>query len=108
MLGGAARARGLVQDYAFFFIAIDPAILLDDGEFEIQMADLIKSIKATPRGEATLARASRTCCCVTLKSASPHDFRMRPIKRSSPKGYLAPTSSARSSGAGAPSSLAAS
>src|ERR1700674_3689572 len=23
-------------------------------------------VKATPRGEATLARASRTCCCVTL------------------------------------------
>ena len=65
-------------------------------------------VKATPRGEATLARASRTCCCVTLKSASPHDFRMRPIERSSPKGYLAPTSSARSSGAGAPCSLAAS
>src|SRR6202166_1067990 len=23
-------------------------------------------VKATPRGDATLARASRTCCCVTL------------------------------------------
>jgi hypothetical protein len=25
-------------------------------------------VKATPRGDITLARASRTCCCVTLKA----------------------------------------
>src|SRR5882762_5220091 len=25
-------------------------------------------VKATPRGEATLAKASRTCCCVTLNA----------------------------------------
>jgi hypothetical protein len=25
-------------------------------------------VKATPRGDFTLARASRTCCCVTLKA----------------------------------------
>src|SRR6266702_6311514 len=28
-------------------------------------------VKATPRGEATPAKASRTCCCVTLTGASP-------------------------------------
>ncbi len=28
-------------------------------------------VKATPRGEATLARASRTCCCVTLTAHLP-------------------------------------
>src|SRR5437660_3634918 len=31
-------------------------------------------VKATPRGEATLAKASRTCCCVTLTGASPLAF----------------------------------
>src|SRR5579872_3321922 len=30
--------------------------------------------KATPRGEDTLASASRTCCCVTLTGASPRPF----------------------------------
>jgi hypothetical protein len=25
-------------------------------------------VKATPRGDITLARPSRTCCCVTLKA----------------------------------------
>ncbi|MDQ8731454.1 Ldh family oxidoreductase [Bradyrhizobium sp. LHD-71] len=51
LLGGAARARGLVQDYAFFFIAIDPAILLEEDEFEQQMAELVARIKATPKGK---------------------------------------------------------
>jgi LDH2 family malate/lactate/ureidoglycolate dehydrogenase len=51
VLGGAARARGLVQDYAFVFVAIDPAIMLDDGEFESQMAELVTRIKQTPRAE---------------------------------------------------------
>jgi len=32
-------------------------------------------VKATPRGDATLARASITCCCVTLTRASPESFR---------------------------------
>jgi hypothetical protein len=28
-------------------------------------------VKATPRGDATLPSASRTCCCETLTGASP-------------------------------------
>src|ERR1700682_4903204 len=33
------------------------------------MADsTLASVKATPRGDATLARASKTCCCVTLNA----------------------------------------
>src|SRR6266850_237400 len=28
----------------------------------------LASVKATPRGDATLARLSRTCCCVTLNA----------------------------------------
>ena len=49
LLGGAALARGNVQDYAFVFIAIDPTIMLDRGAFEIGMAELVRRIKATPR-----------------------------------------------------------
>lgn len=49
LLGGAALARGQVQDYAFVFIAIDPAIMLDQDVFEAEMSELVRRIKATPR-----------------------------------------------------------
>jgi LDH2 family malate/lactate/ureidoglycolate dehydrogenase len=49
LLAGAALPRGDVQDYGFLFIAIDPAIMLPDGNFEAQMAELVARIKATPR-----------------------------------------------------------
>ena len=47
LLAGAALPRGDVQDYGFLFIAIDPAALLPD--FQLQMAELVERIKATPR-----------------------------------------------------------
>ncbi len=53
LLGGAALTRGQVQDYAFVFIAIDPAIMLDDGAFETQMSELVRRIKETPRAAGT-------------------------------------------------------
>jgi hypothetical protein len=31
----------------------------------------LASVSATPRGDLTLAKASRTCCCVTLKAHLP-------------------------------------
>jgi LDH2 family malate/lactate/ureidoglycolate dehydrogenase len=49
LLAGAALPRGDVQDYGFLFIAIDPAIMLPDGDFETQFSELIARIKATPR-----------------------------------------------------------
>ena len=49
LLAGAALPRGDVQDYGFLFIAIDPAVMLPDGDFEAQMAELVARIKATPR-----------------------------------------------------------
>jgi len=49
LLAGAALPRGDVQDYGFLFIAIDPAIMLADGDFEVQMTQLVGRIKATPR-----------------------------------------------------------
>src|SRR5690242_5315751 len=32
----------------------------------------LDSVSAMPRGETTLAKASRTCCCVTLNAYLPH------------------------------------
>jgi LDH2 family malate/lactate/ureidoglycolate dehydrogenase len=49
LLAGAAKARGQVQDYGFLFVAIDPAIMLDDGAFEAEMSELVQRIKETPR-----------------------------------------------------------
>jgi LDH2 family malate/lactate/ureidoglycolate dehydrogenase len=49
LLAGAALPRGDVQDYGFLFIAIDPAVMLPDGDFEAQFSELIARIKATPR-----------------------------------------------------------
>lgn len=49
LLAGAALARGKVQDYGFLFWAINPDLLLPGGEFPQQMAELVRSIKATPR-----------------------------------------------------------
>jgi LDH2 family malate/lactate/ureidoglycolate dehydrogenase len=49
LLSGAALPRGDVQDYGFLFIAIDPAVILPDGDFEAQFSELVARIKATPR-----------------------------------------------------------
>src|ERR1019366_8095956 len=37
----------------------------------------LASVKATPCGDATLARPSRTCCCVTLKAHLLSRFRAK-------------------------------
>src|SRR5882672_6061113 len=62
-------------------------------------------VKAVPRGDATLAKTSRTCCCVTLTTHLPSKSGCDPLERCSRKGYLVPTSSARSAGADPPPSL---
>jgi LDH2 family malate/lactate/ureidoglycolate dehydrogenase len=49
LLAGAALARGQVQDYGFLFWVLDPNIMLPDGDFEKQMAELVNRIKETPR-----------------------------------------------------------
>jgi len=49
LLAGAALPRDDVQDYGFLFIAIDPAVMLPDGDFETQFSELVARIKATPR-----------------------------------------------------------
>lgn len=48
LLAGAARARGQVQDYAFFFVVFDPAILMPPDEFRAQLKELIEVVRAVP------------------------------------------------------------
>jgi LDH2 family malate/lactate/ureidoglycolate dehydrogenase len=49
ILAGAARAKGEVRDYGFFFWVLDPAVMLPGGEFASQMSEYVRQIKATPR-----------------------------------------------------------
>ena len=49
LLAGAALIRGDVQDYGFLFWAVDPDIMLPEGDFKKQMSALVRKIKATPR-----------------------------------------------------------
>jgi len=49
LLAGAAIPRGLVQDYGFLFVVVDPGILLPRNPFAAQMSELVKVIQATPR-----------------------------------------------------------
>lgn len=48
LLAGAARARGKVQDFAFFFVVFDPAILMPAEEFHAQIRELIEAMRAVP------------------------------------------------------------
>jgi LDH2 family malate/lactate/ureidoglycolate dehydrogenase len=49
LLGGAARARGKVQDYGYLFVVFDPGLLMPRAEFQQQLDELIAKVKATPR-----------------------------------------------------------
>ena len=49
LLAGAAIPRKQVRDYGFLFLVMDPKLMLPGGDFEEQMAELVRSIKATPR-----------------------------------------------------------
>ncbi len=49
LLAGARLVRDQPLDYGFFFIALDPDILLPAGDFARQMSEFVQAIKATPR-----------------------------------------------------------
>ncbi|MCA3103055.1 MAG: Ldh family oxidoreductase [Rhodocyclaceae bacterium] len=49
LLAGATFARGEVQDYGFLFWVVDPAIMFTEPDFETQMSELVRKIKATPK-----------------------------------------------------------
>jgi LDH2 family malate/lactate/ureidoglycolate dehydrogenase len=49
LLAGAHLVRNQPLDYGFFFIALDPGILLPAGDFAQQMSAFVQAIKAIPR-----------------------------------------------------------
>lgn len=49
LLAGSALGPGKGTDFAFFFVVIDPKLLLAAGDFERQMSEFIAHLKATPR-----------------------------------------------------------
>ncbi|RPI42167.1 MAG: Ldh family oxidoreductase [Betaproteobacteria bacterium] len=49
LLAGAALSRNRPLDYGFYFVAVDPKIMLPGGDFAQQMAELVRAVKATPR-----------------------------------------------------------
>ena len=49
LIAGAALGRGVVNDYGFLFIAIDPGLTQPDNAFQRQMSELVETIKALPR-----------------------------------------------------------
>ena len=49
LLAGAPLARNRVQDYGFYFFALDPNVMLPGQDFKTRMTELVQAIKATPR-----------------------------------------------------------
>ena len=49
LVAGAALGRGVVNDYGFLFIAIDPDLTQPDNAFQRQMSELVETIKALPK-----------------------------------------------------------
>lgn len=53
LLAGSMLKSGDPLDYGFYFIALDPKIMLPGGDFARQMSDLVRAVKATPRQSGT-------------------------------------------------------
>jgi LDH2 family malate/lactate/ureidoglycolate dehydrogenase len=49
LIAGAALGRGVVNDYGFLFIAIDPGLTQPDNAFQRQMSELVETIKSLPK-----------------------------------------------------------
>ena len=49
LIAGAALGRGVVNDYGFLFIAIDPDLTQPDNAFQRQMTELVDTIKSLPK-----------------------------------------------------------
>jgi len=49
LIAGASLGRGVVNDYGFLFIAIDPGLTQPDNAFQRQMSELVETIKALPK-----------------------------------------------------------
>ena len=49
LLAGSALARDRVQDYGFYFLALDPNAMLPGQDFKARMSELVQAVKSTPR-----------------------------------------------------------
>lgn len=49
LLAGAALAQGRVLDYGFFFLGINPDLLVPGGKFPEHVAELVRQVKGLPR-----------------------------------------------------------
>jgi LDH2 family malate/lactate/ureidoglycolate dehydrogenase len=49
LLAGATLKRNQPLDYGFYFIAVNPDVMLPGGDFARQMTALVQAVKATPR-----------------------------------------------------------
>ncbi len=49
LLGGPGRTEGRARHFGFVFIVFDPALLMPAAQFRAQLAELIATVKATPR-----------------------------------------------------------
>ncbi len=49
LLGGTGLTQGRAQHFGFMFIVFDPALLMPAAQFQLQLAELVDAIKATPR-----------------------------------------------------------
>ena len=49
LIAGAALGRGVVNDYGFLFIAIDPGLTQPGDAFQRQMSELVETIKSLPK-----------------------------------------------------------
>jgi LDH2 family malate/lactate/ureidoglycolate dehydrogenase len=49
LLTGAYNARGLLQDYGFLHLIIDPVLMMPREEYYHQVAELVAQVKQTPR-----------------------------------------------------------
>lgn len=49
LLAGSALARDRVLDYGFYFLALDPNVMLPGQDFKARMSELVEAVKSTPR-----------------------------------------------------------
>ena len=49
LLAGSALARDRVLDYGFYFLALDPNVMLPGQDFKARMTELVHAVKSTPR-----------------------------------------------------------
>jgi len=58
LIAGASLGRGVVNDYGFLFIAIDPGLTQPDNAFQRQMSELVETIKRCRNRMASRKSAS--------------------------------------------------